>query len=71
MAIQKNKDVDTGLGGYRSLEKPRLALAMSPGVVKIVKAKNWRNQDNPNGKSINFKIVNGCKFIATSGWNRL
>lgn len=68
VALQKNKGVDTGLGGYRTLEKPRLALAMEPGILKIVKAKNWKTQANPNGKVIEFKIVNGCKFMARERW---
>ncbi len=70
VAIQKNKGVDTGLGGFRTLEKPRLALAMEPGVLKIVKAKNWKTSDNPNGKQTDFKIINGCKFIQVDGWVR-
>ncbi len=68
VALQKNKGVDTGLGGYRTLEKPRLALAMEPGILKIVKAKNWKTPINPNGKEIEFNIVNGCKFIKRGGW---
>ncbi|MFC1534408.1 bifunctional DNA primase/polymerase [Thermodesulfobacteriota bacterium] len=68
VALQKNKNTDTGLGGYRSLEKPRLALAMSPGTLKIVKAKNWRTEKNPNGLQVDFKIVNGCKFIQQGNW---
>ena len=70
VALQKNRGTDTGLGGYRSLEKPRLALAMSPGTLKIVKAKNWKTQENPNGKEINFKIVQGCKFVSEGVWKR-
>jgi hypothetical protein len=64
IAIQKNPGRDVGLGGHRSLEKPRLALAISSGLLKIVKAKNWKNQEvNPNGMEFEFKLVNGCKFI--------
>jgi len=62
VAIQKNPGVDIGLGGYRSLEKPRLALAISNGEVKIVKAKNWKSEQNPNGMIIKFKLVQGCDF---------
>lgn len=68
VAIQKNKGVDTGLGGQRSLEKPRLYLAMEAGVLKIVKAKNWTTSENPNGKQINFKLVRGCKFLTQNSW---
>jgi hypothetical protein len=70
VALQKNKGTDTGLGGFRSLEKPRLALAMEPGKLKIVKAKNWKSSDNPNGLSINFKLAAGCKLISQGPWSR-
>jgi len=70
VALQKNRGVDTGLGGFRSIEKPRLALAMSPGVLKIVKAKNWKTSENPNGKQINFKIASGCKLFEQGNWHR-
>ena len=55
IALQKNAGVDTGLGGFRGLEKPRLYLAMSPGKLKIVKAKNWKTNRNPNGPPIQFQ----------------
>jgi hypothetical protein len=69
VALQKNKGSDTGLGGFRSLEKPRLYLSMEAGTLKIVKAKNWKGGENPNGKQVLFKVVNGCKFIQTKGWH--
>ncbi|MBP7766581.1 MAG: bifunctional DNA primase/polymerase [Syntrophaceae bacterium] len=68
--IQKNKNTDFGLGGMRSLEKARLYLAMEPGCLKIVKAKNWASQNNPNGLSIDFKLVNGCQFMNTTPWKK-
>ncbi len=64
IAIQKPKGRDEGAGGLKSLEKARLALAMEPGKIKIVKAKNWRNdQINPNGMCKWWKLVSGCEFI--------
>jgi hypothetical protein len=69
IAIQKNPGLEYGLGGYRSLEKPRLALAMDSGVLKIVKAKNWVTGENPNKKQIHFKIVQGCRFVETDEWS--
>jgi len=70
IAIQKNKGTDQGLGGARTLEKPRLYLAMEPGKLKIVKAKNWRTDVNPNNMEIDFKLVQGCKFIPDeTGWH--
>lgn len=70
VAIQKNPGTTTGLGGFRTLEKPRLALALSRGKMEIVKAKNWRTHDNPNQKSCEFKILKGGHMYATSVWKR-
>jgi hypothetical protein len=70
VALQKNKGVEYGLGGGRGLEKPRLYLAVSPGCCKIVKAKNWRTSENPNGLMINFKLHSGCHFNITKNWHR-
>jgi len=68
IAVQKNVGLDVGLGGQRTLEKPRLALAMDSGILKVVKAKNWKTEKNPNGLKTNFKLVNGCKFIQQGKW---
>jgi hypothetical protein len=70
IAIQKNPNTDMGLGAMRSMKKARLYLAMEPGKLKIVKAKNWRNSINPKNLEIEFKIVNGCKFIQESNWKK-
>ena len=70
VCIQKNPGVDTGLGGYRTLEKPRLYLALDPGRLKIVKAKNWKGEENPNGQMVNFKLYHGCQFSGNGGWYR-
>lgn len=68
IALQKNAGQDHGLGGYRSIEKARLYVAMDTGTVKIVKGKNWHDETkNPNGYQNGFKLVQGCKFIA-DGW---
>jgi ABC-type phosphonate transport system ATPase subunit len=69
VAIQKNPGTDTGLGGFRGMEKPRLYLAMSKGKLKIVKAKNWATPVNPNNLEVGFKIVDGCKLIKTGDWH--
>jgi len=63
VALQKNPGQDYGLGGARGLEKPRLYLSLDRGKMKIVKAKNWKTADNPNGFVARFKLVNGNKFI--------
>ena len=71
IAIQKNPGVDWGLGGARSLEKARLYLSIAGGKLKIVSGKNWASELNPNGLVIDFKLVNGAKFIQKSdGWYR-
>lgn len=64
IGIQKNANQDNGLGGFRSMEKARLAISMDNGKMKITKAKNFVTDFNPNGLSADFKLVNGCKFIA-------
>jgi hypothetical protein len=69
VALQKNPGLDIPMGGYRGLEKPRLALALDSGRVKIVKAKNWKGRENPNQKVRNFKLINGCKFVEQGGWH--
>jgi hypothetical protein len=68
VSLQKNVGTDIGLGGGRTLEKPRIALALSPGRVKITKAKNWASNRNPNGLVREFKLVNGCRIMETSDW---
>lgn len=70
IAIQKNPGTNTGLGGFRTLEKPRLALAISHGRMDIVKAKNWKTPENPNRKHCEFKILKGGHMYATSVWKR-
>jgi hypothetical protein len=57
-----------GRGGSFSLEKPRLYIALDNGIVKIVKAKNWRGKDNPNGLYKTFKLIQGWDFMETSEW---
>lgn len=69
ISLQKNPGAATGIGGYRSLEKPRLAINIDPGVCKIVKAKNWKTERNPNGRQRQFKLVNGCDIIGEGGWD--
>ncbi len=71
IALQKPFGRDLGRGAEFSLEKPRLYLSMEKGTLKIIKCKNWvDSQKNPNGLSINYKLVNGCQFIPVSGWKR-
>lgn len=43
---------------------------MEPEKLKIVKAKDWVTSINPNGLSIDFKLVNGCKFVCLNDWSK-
>jgi len=71
IALQKNKGRDEGLGGARSLEKARLYMAMESGKLKIVKAKNWRNNEiNPNGLVRTYKLGGGCNFKTDGDWRK-
>ena len=70
IAIQKNPGTDVGLGGFRSLEVTRLALAIDFGRIKIVKAKNFSSEDNPNGLVTNFNILHGSQLIQKGGWHK-
>ena len=68
VALQKNYKTDIGLGGLRSLEKPRLYIAMSRSRIKIVKAKNFKTVENPNQKIMDFSLVQGWRFIPLGDW---
>ena len=70
IAIQKNPGTDVGLGGFRSLEVTRLALAIDFGRLKIVKAKNFSGEDNPNGLVMNFNMLHGSQLIRTQNWHK-
>lgn len=71
VGLQKNPGSDTGLGGWRSMEVTRLALALEYGKCKITKAKNWVDPErNPNGLETTFKLVAGCQIIQRGGWLR-
>ncbi|HUL00274.1 MAG TPA: bifunctional DNA primase/polymerase [Nitrospirota bacterium] len=71
IALQKNAGKEHGLGGERSIEKARLYLAMDTGKIKIVKGKNWaQDGKNPNRLERKFRLVQGCRFIPDSGWEK-
>ena len=70
VALQKNRGRDTGVGGDRSLEKPRLYLSLENGKAKIVVGKNWASEINPVGLQLEFKLVQGCKFMIQEDWHR-
>ncbi len=67
IALQKKKGAEYGRGAEFSLEKPRLYIAMDSGILTVVKAKNWAQDDvNPNGMKIRFKLVGGANFVQVS-----
>jgi hypothetical protein len=69
IAIQKRYGTDLPQGGIGAIEKARLVLSFDRGIVKIVKAKNWRDgRSNPNGLEMEFKLIDGWKFIETGPW---
>ena len=71
IAIQKRYGTDLPQGGIGAIEKARLALSFDRGVVKVIKAKNWRDsRSNPNGLEMEFKLVDGWKFIESGPWTK-
>ncbi len=71
IALQKKKDQDWGRGGEITGEKPQLYLSISPGKVKIIKAKTWTNSEwNPQNMECKFKLYQGCKFMPITGWTQ-
>jgi len=74
IALQKTPGKDIGRGGSFSVEKPRLYVSISndyPGhTAKIVKCKNWRTSDNPNGLTKHFKLYQGHSIVESTNWQR-
>lgn len=71
VCLQKNPGQDTGLGGWRSMEVTRLALALDYERVKITVGKNRRDPAvNPRGLVKNFKIRGGYQIIDRHEWRR-
>lgn len=69
IALQKPRMRDIARGGESTLDRPRLYLSMGNGVMKIIKCKNWANEDrNPNNLSREYKILQGHNFIYRSEW---
>jgi hypothetical protein len=69
IAIQKNKGQELGRGGAFGTEKPRGYFSMDYGKMKIIKAKNWRTFDNPNGMITTFNISGGWRFVQKTDWH--
>ena len=62
VCLQKKYGADMGRGAEFSLEKPSLYLSVEKGKAKIIKAKEWRGETNPNGKQMTFKLHKGWEF---------
>jgi hypothetical protein len=74
VALQKKAGTDYGRGGEFTQEKSRLYLSLSKefpgGRCKIVKAKKWNTETNPNGYSCKYKLLSGCRLIEDGLWER-
>lgn len=74
VAIQKNRGKERGLGGDLGMQKPRLYLLMSRlddysgNVVQMVKAKNWKTTENPNGMLRRFNVIGGYNVTSKFPW---
>jgi hypothetical protein len=68
VAIQKDPQKEYGRGGGLGLEKPRLYLTLDRGKMKILKGKTWASERNPEGMQIEFKLIQGAKFITQNEW---
>lgn len=70
IALQKNRESEVGLGGYRSLEKARLYLNMTrENKIEIVKAKNWKDPSkNPNRLVLEYRVHGGANLEARKDW---
>lgn len=67
--LQKPRGRDTGMGGDKSLQKPTLYVALENGQAKIVSAKTWKGETNPNKMIVDFKLVHGWKFVMQGPWH--
>jgi hypothetical protein len=68
ICLQKSFGKILGRGGDFSAERASLYLSIDPGILKIVKAKEWRGTENPNGKFKRFKLIGGWKFLPDPEW---
>jgi putative DNA primase/helicase len=65
IGLQKKFGSEFGYGGQMTADKPRLYISLDKQTLKIVKAKLWATDVNPNGMYRTFKLVKGAKFL----WN--
>lgn len=65
--LQKKAGDDLARGGQYTLDKARFYIALDKGRAKIIDAKAFRGE-NPNGKTLNFKIVQGSRILPQGTW---
>jgi len=63
ICLQKPPGRDLGIGGYASIEKSRLYIAMEKQTLTIVDAKNYKGQINPRGWKWRFKLDKGGSYF--------
>jgi len=69
VALQKDPGKEYGRGGSITMDLASLYLSVFPGEVKIIKAKDWKTEENPNGKVLKLKIVHGAILKpGAEGW---
>jgi hypothetical protein len=73
VAIQKNPGADTGYGGTKGLEKPRLYLTIEEksgfNVARIVKAKNKLVPYNLKNWEMRFQVIDGWDIVELGEWS--
>ena len=76
VALQLDRGKDIARGGSSSLDKPRLIVNLRKGstkrlgTLKIYDAKNLKRRvQNPSGKILHFKLVEGTVFIPQGTWH--
>ena len=75
IAIQKHKHKEFGYGGEGTTQIPRLYMNLKwdemnrSGIVTLIKAKNWRGEENPNGKMQRYWIYDkGSRWEVDGPW---
>jgi hypothetical protein len=69
IALQKDYGKDIARGGNTSLDKARIYVTLEKGIAKIVSGKDWKKEEvNPAGLQLSYKLIQGCKFILTNEW---
>lgn len=70
VALQKDPGSLNGRGGSFTQEKPVLSISLDYGKATIAKFKGQFQGENPRGKQIIFKLINGCQIREVQGWHR-